>query len=74
MLTSSKPAPQTFDALMSERGFSSADLVKASTAQLTFKMVQKARKGKRLTPNVKKKILAALRCLDPQSSFVFPDA
>ena len=49
--------------LMTERGFSNADLVKASTEQLTFKMVQKARKGKPLTPNMQKKILVALRTL-----------
>ena len=54
---------QSLNDLMTERGLSNADLVKASTEQLTFKMVQKARKGKPLTPNVQKKILAALRTL-----------
>ncbi len=51
------------DELMTELGLSNADLVKASTEQLTFKMVQKARKGKPLTPNVQNKILAALKVL-----------
>lgn len=55
------------DELMTERGLSNADLVKASTEQLTFKMVQKARKGKPLTPNVQNKILAALKVLVPGS-------
>ena len=34
------------DELMTELGLSNADLVKASTEQLTFKMVQKARGGR----------------------------
>lgn len=54
---------KTFDELMSELGLSNADLVNASTEQLTFKMVQKARKGKPLTPNVQNKIIAALETL-----------
>ncbi len=53
---------------MTELGLSNADLVKASTEQLTFKMVQKARKGKLLTPNVQNKILAALKTLVPGKS------
>jgi len=56
------------DELMTELGLSNADLVKASTEQLTFKMVQKARKGKPLTPNVQNKILAALKVLLPGKS------
>ncbi|MDO8730372.1 MAG: hypothetical protein Q7J69_04220 [Candidatus Omnitrophota bacterium] len=56
------------DELMTERGLSNADLVKASTEQLTFKMVQKARKGKPLTPNVQNKIIAALKVLIPGKS------
>ena len=53
---------------MTELGLSNADLVKASTEQLTFKMVQKARKGKPLTPNVQNKIVAALKVLLPDKS------
>lgn len=45
---------------MTQQGLTNADLVKASTQQLTFKMVQKGRKGRPLTPNVQKKILNAL--------------
>lgn len=59
------PAPYPIDAVMTQRGISNAALVEASTKQLTFKMVQKARKGKRLTPNVQRKILSALQALDP---------
>lgn len=51
------------DELMIEGGLSNADLVKASTQQLTFKQVQKARQGKPLTPNVRNKIIAALEAL-----------
>lgn len=36
------------------------NLVAASKEQLTHKMVAKARKGRRLTPNVKAKILRAI--------------
>lgn len=53
---------------MNRLGLANADLVKASTEQLTFKMVQKARKGKPLTPNVQYKILAALQTLRPEDN------
>lgn len=59
------PGPHPIDAVMTQRGISNAYLVGASTEQLTFKMVQKARKGKRLTPNVQRKILSAFQALDP---------
>jgi hypothetical protein len=36
------------------------DLVKSSTGQLTYKMVGRAVKGRRLTPNVQYKVLNAL--------------
>ncbi len=36
------------------------DLVAASTEQLTHKMVARAAKGRRLTPNAKLKVLKAL--------------
>jgi len=36
------------------------DLVAASTEQITHKMVKRACKGRRLTPNVKSKIINAL--------------
>ncbi len=59
--------PQPLDALMNKLGLSSADLVKASTEQLSFKMVHKGRSGnRRLSPNVQDKILAALLALKPE--------
>ena len=46
--------------IMAELGLKSHDLVDNSTEQLTYKMISRAVKGRRLTPNVKCKILAAL--------------
>jgi hypothetical protein len=53
--------PQPLEEVMRRFALASADLVNASKEQLSFKMVQKGRKGRRLTPNVQKKILTALR-------------
>jgi uncharacterized protein YbcV (DUF1398 family) len=50
---------------MEKLGLSNSDLVAASTEQLTFKMVQKGRKGRRLTRNVQEKILNALMAVRP---------
>lgn len=61
------------DELITELGLANADLVNASTEQLTFKMVQKARKGKPLTPNVKNKIINALQTLVPDNSPCAPN-
>ena len=52
--------PQPLAAIMVELGLKSADLVGKSSEQLTFKMVARAVKGRRLTPNVKQKMLHAL--------------
>ncbi len=46
--------------IMVEYEIKARDLVENSTEQLTYKMVSKACKGRRLTPNVKYKILKAL--------------
>lgn len=46
--------------LMEELGLSAEDLVKASPDQLTYKMVSRACKGRRLTPNVQRKVCEAL--------------
>lgn len=45
--------------IMLEAGLKGADVVAKSTEQLTFKMVSKACKGRRLTRNVQFKILRA---------------
>jgi hypothetical protein len=57
---------QPLDALMTRLGLSNHDLVSASKEQLTHKMVQKGRKGRYLTPNVKTKILNALHNAVPE--------
>jgi hypothetical protein len=46
--------------LMAEHQLKPHDLVARSTEQLTHKMVARACKGRRLTPNVQSKILNAL--------------
>ncbi len=52
--------PQALDSILKARGLSNADLVKASTEQLTFKQVQKARTGRPVTANIQGKITRAL--------------
>lgn len=52
---------QPLAGLMDELELSAHDLVAASTEQLNHKMVARARKGRRLTSNVKNKVLAAMR-------------
>ena len=55
---------QALDEIMLRLKLSNSDLVKASTEQLTHKMVAKGRKGRRLTLNIQMKILRALQNLD----------
>ena len=52
---------QPIHRLMMELGVENSDLVAASTEQLTFKMVAKARKGRFLTMNVRMKVLHAIQ-------------
>ena len=52
--------PQPIAQILAERQLKAHDLVAASTEQLTHKMVARACKGRRLTPNVQNKILRAL--------------
>lgn len=47
--------------VMAERNLKPHDLVAASTVQLTHKMVQRAMKGRRLTDNTKRKVIAAIQ-------------
>ena len=51
---------QPITELMAEHGLKPNDLVRNSTEQLTHKMVSRAVKGRRLTPNIRRKILNAL--------------
>ncbi len=46
--------------IMADHSLKAGDLVSVSTQQLTHKMVSRACKGRRLTPNVKFKIREAL--------------
>ena len=41
-------------------GLKPQDMVEGSDEQLTYKMISRAVKGRRLTPNVQHKVLAAL--------------
>lgn len=51
---------QPIAVVMREQGLKASDLVQASEEQITHKMVSRACKGRRLTPNVQGKILRAL--------------
>lgn len=51
---------QPLDEIMTKLGLSNHDLVEVSTEQLSHKVVQKGRKGRRLTLNSQTKILNAL--------------
>jgi len=52
--------PQPLDVILDEIGLSNHQLVALSTEQLTHKQVQKARKGRRISVNIQRKILRAL--------------
>lgn len=60
---------QPLDELLTRYGLSNAHLVNASTEQITFKMVHKARRGRHLTPKIKTKILNALHNCLPDETF-----
>jgi hypothetical protein len=51
---------QLISQIMEEHGLKARDLVDASTEQITYKMVYRACKGRKLTSNVKSKIRNAL--------------
>jgi hypothetical protein len=64
---------QPLDALMIKHGLTNHGLVAVSTEQLSHKVVQKARKGRRLTPKAKTKILNALHHALPEQKFAHRD-
>lgn len=64
---------QPLDALMTKHGLSNHALVAASTEQLSHKVVQKARNGRRLTNRAKTKILNALHRALPELQFAHRD-
>jgi hypothetical protein len=51
---------QPIAGIMASAGLKAQDLVAASTEQITFKMVSRAVKGRRLTLNVQTKMLNAV--------------
>jgi len=51
---------QPLDKVLESCSLKNDDLVQASREQLTHKQVQKARKGRHVTPNIKGKIVRAL--------------
>jgi hypothetical protein len=55
--------PQPLDAILTELELTNHELVAASTEPLTHKAVQRARKGRRLTPKMKVRITEALNGL-----------
>ncbi len=65
--------PGKLDRIMAQLGLSNHDLVRVSTQQLTHKMVQKARKGRRLSLNVQQKIFNALKIARPDQAFTLND-
>ena len=58
---------QPIATIMAAHNLKPHDLVAASTEQITHKMVSRACKGRRLTPNVQSKILNALNSATEQS-------
>ncbi len=64
---------QPLDVLMTKLGITNHVLVAASTEQLSHKVVQKGRKGRRLTPKAKTKILNALQTAFPDQKFAHRD-
>jgi hypothetical protein len=55
--------PQPLDVIMTEYAVSNHDLVAASTEPITHKAVQRARKGRRLTARMQRRMTAALNGL-----------
>ena len=52
--------PQPISRILAEHNLKPHDLVAASTQQLTHKMVSRACKGRRLSANIRSKVLNAL--------------
>jgi len=64
--------PQPLAALLARHELSPTDLVRASSEQLTHKMVARATKGRQLTGNTMGKVLRALNTA-AQSTYDLPD-
>ncbi|MCK5179183.1 MAG: hypothetical protein KAR32_06600 [Candidatus Omnitrophica bacterium] len=61
------------DQMMESRGLKNDDLVSASTEQLTYKQVQKARKGRRVTSNIQGKIVRAINAAVENGTYTQKD-
>jgi hypothetical protein len=55
--------PQPMDALMTEHGLANHQIVAASTEPMTHKAVQRARKGRKLTQHMQRRMVTALNRL-----------
>ncbi len=66
------PGEQPIAKIMAVQGLKAGDLVTCSTEQITYKMISRAVKGRRLTPTVKVKILNALNIVS-KKSYVLKD-
>ncbi len=70
---------QPLDAVMTRLNVTNQNIVERSTEQLTFKVVAKGRKGRRITLNAQMKILNALNAWnalfgpEPEKPFVLKD-
>ena len=73
MMSNNIPEIQPLDAVMVRLNLSNADLVRVSGEQLSFKMVQKGRKGKPLSLNIQNKILRALKAACPEEPVSLKD-
>ncbi|MBU0677495.1 MAG: hypothetical protein KJ626_05205 [Verrucomicrobia bacterium] len=60
---------QPLDQVLTELKLGNHDLVNASTEHLTHKMVNKGRKGRRLTRNIQTKIMNALNAAAGDRTF-----
>ena len=60
---------QPLDEVLGRLGLRNDDLIRQSTLQLTHKQVQKARKGRRVTVNIQKKIVLALNACGQDEKF-----
>jgi len=64
---------QPLDEVMRSCSFNNDDLVQVSCEQLTHKQVQKARKGRHITPNIKGKIIRALNSVSENKKYTEKD-
>ena len=61
---------QPLDAIMTTHELTNTDIVKSSPHQLSFKMINKARKGRRVSTKIQVKITEALNfALDGEARF-----